>query len=171
MSFIGIIAESKNEMQIKRILDNSINTPYKQHTIIPINDKNIDNLKNIRFETILITNLDNITNKKSINALLKNLQYLVISADIDNSCLELNNNIILNIITFGFNPKSTITASSVEDELMICIQRKIFDTNKNPLEPQDIKAKIISKNMQKNVHNSIGIAGMLLIYGKKLIKF
>ena len=39
MAFIGIIAESKNEAQIKRILDNNLNSPNKEHTVVIINDK------------------------------------------------------------------------------------------------------------------------------------
>ena len=54
MSFIGVIADSKNEMQIKRTLDNSLNSVNKEHTVITINDKSVDNIKNIRFETILV---------------------------------------------------------------------------------------------------------------------
>lgn len=167
VAFIGVIAESKNEIQIKRILDNSLNSKHKQHMIIAINDKNIDNIKNIRFETILVTNLDGITNKNAINELLKNAQYLVISADIDSRGLQLNNNVKLNVITFGFNQKSTITASSVEDGLMIFIQRKIYDINGNPIEPQEIETKNLIKMMPKNAHNSMGIAGIILIYRKK----
>ena len=167
MAFIGVIAESKNEMQIKRILDNSLNSPHKQHTIIAINDKNIENIKNIRFETILITSIDNITNKQIINHLLKNSHYLILSADIDSKDLELNSNIKLNVITFGFNQKSTITASSVEDGLMICIQRKIYDVSGNLIEPQEFEWKELYKIMPKNAHNSMGIAGIMLIYKKK----
>lgn len=164
MAFIGVIAESKNEMQIKRILDNSLNSKHKEHTIIVINDKNIENIKNIRFETLLIASLDGITNKNTINEFLKNCKYLVISADIDNSAIELNNNIKLNVITFGFNQKSTITASSVEDELMICIQRKIYNINGKVIEPQELKEKNIIYNMPQNAHNSMGIVGIMLIY-------
>lgn len=171
MAFIGVIAESKNEMQIKRILDNSLNSKHKEHTIIAINDKNIDNIKNIRFETILITSLDSITSKNLINNLLKNSQYLVISADIDSSSIELNNNIRLNVITFGFNQKATITVSSAEDSLIISIQRKIYNIDGKSIEPQDIEVKSISKNMSKNAHNSMGISAIMLIYNKKQIKF
>lgn len=171
MAFIGVIAETKNEMQIKKTLDNCLNSRHKQHTIIAINDKNIENIKNIRFETILITNLDGITDKNAIYSLLKNLKYLVISSDIDTEDIELKNNIKLNVITFGFNQKSTITASSVEDGLIICIQRMILDKNRNCIEPQEIQVKINNKNMSKNTHNSMGIAGIMLIYGIKQIKF
>ena len=165
MAFIGVIAESKNQMQIKRILDNNLNSIHKEHTVIVINDKNIENIKNIRFETLLITSLEAISNKNNINVFIKNCKYLVISADIDiSNKIELNNNTKLKIITFGFNQKSTITASSVEDELMICIQRKIYNIYGKIIEPQEIKEKNISENMPQNAHNSMGIAGILLIY-------
>ena len=171
MAFIGIIAESKNEAQIKRILDNNLNSPNKEHTVVIINDKSIDNIRNIRFETILVINLDEMTEKKEIlNELFKNTKYLVINSDIDNN-LEIINNIKSNVITFGFNQKATITASSVEESLMLCLQRKIIDINKNVLEPQEIQVKILNKKMSNNTNNSMGIASILLIYGKNEIIF
>lgn len=171
MAFIGIIAESKNEAQIKRILDNNLNSPNKEHTVVIINDKSIDNIRNIRFETILIISLEEIIEKKEIiNELLKNTKYLVINSDIDNN-LEIINNIKSNVITFGFNQKATITASSVEESLMLCLQRKIIDINKNVLEPQEIQVKILNKKMSNNTNNSMGIASILLIYGKNEIIF
>ena len=172
MAFIGIIAESKNEMQIKRILDNNLNNVNKEHTVIAINDKSIDNIRNIRFETILVMTLDEITqNREIINELFKNTKYLVINSDVNYESLEIINNMKLNVITFGFNQKATITASSVEENLMICVQRKIIDINKNILEPQEISVKIISKKLLNNTHNSMGIASILLIYGEKEIFF
>ncbi len=82
--------------------------------------------------------------------------------------LELINNMKLIVITFGFNQKATITASSVEEELILCLQRKLIDVNKNVLEPQEIGVKKISQN---NTHNIMGIASILLIYSKKEIFF
>ncbi len=171
MAFIGIIAESKNEMQIKRILDNNLNSPNKEHTVIVINNKSIENIRNIRFETILVITLEELTSKEEINKLLKNTKYLVINSDMRNNELELINNMKLNVITFGFNQKSTITASSVEESLMLCLQRKIVDVNKNVLEPQEILVKEIGKKLSNNTHNVMGIASILLIYSKKEIFF
>ena len=170
MAFIGIIAERKKEMQIKKFLDNSLNSEYKQHTIIAINDKNVENIKGIRFETILIISLDEITNKKAVNDLIKNLRYLVISSDIDSRFIELNNNEKINVITFGFNQKATITASSVEEGLMMCLQRRIIDINKNYIEPQEINVKNTNIKNIKSTHNLMGISSVLLIYGKKELK-
>lgn len=77
------------------------------------------------------------------------------------------NNMKLNIITFGFNSKSTITASSVEDNFLICIQRKILSIKKEVIEPQELKFKMPEEKLSNSSHNLMGIASILLIYGKK----
>lgn len=172
MAFIGIIADSKNEIQIKRILDNKLNTPNKEHTIIVINDKNIENIRNIRFETILVITLEELKGKENnINELFENTKYLVINSDMESSNLELINNMKLNVITFGFNQKATITASSVEETFMLCIQRRLIDVHKNTLEPQEVEVKVISKKLSNSTHNVMAIASILLIYGKNEIFF
>ena len=172
MAFIGVIAESKNEMQIKKIISKNLNSENKEHTVITINSKSIDNIKNIRFETILVISLEELSKKYSmINEILKNAKYLVINSDIDENNLEFINNTKVNAITFGFNQKATITASSVEDNLMLCIQRKIIDVNRNILEPQEIEVKNNNEKLSNSSHNAMGIASILLIYGKKEIIF
>lgn len=171
MAFIGIIAESKNEMQIKRILENNLNSPNKEHTIIVINDKSIENIKTIKFETILVITLDEITNDEVINELFEKTKYLIINTDMDISNLEVINNMKLKVITFGFNQKATITASSVEENTMLCLQRSITDVNGNILEPQEIEVKTINKKLSNSTHNIMAIASILLIYGKKEIFF
>lgn len=171
MAFIGIIADSKYEMQIKRVLENRLNAQNKEHTIIAINDKSINNIKNIRFETILVMDLNKVkASIESLNELLKNAKYLVINADMESS-LEIINSKELNIITFGFNSKSTIIASSVEEIFIISVQRKIIDINKKTIEPQEIEVKIQEKKLANNSHNLMAIATILLIYGKKEIFF
>ncbi len=172
MAFIGIIADSKNEMQIKRILENNLNTPNKEHTVMVINEKNIENIRNIRFETILVVTLEELTGKENnINELFENTKYLVINADMNSGNLEVINNMKLNVITFGFNQKATITASSVEESFMLCIQRRLIDTHKNILEPQEIEVKVLNKKLSNSTHNVMGIASILLIYGKKEMFF
>lgn len=166
MAFIGIIADSKYEMQIKRVLESKLNSQNKEHTIIAINDKSIDNIKNIRFETILVMDLSKVeAASESLNELLKNVKYLAINADMESS-LEVVNNKELNIITFGFNSKATIIASSVEESFIISVQRKIVDINKKTIEPQEIEVKIKEKRLANNSHNLMGVASILLIYGK-----
>lgn len=171
MAFIGIIADNKYEGPIKRFLESRINMPNKEHTIVVINNKSIENIKNIRFETILVMDLSKVEEKRDeLKELFKNSKYLVINADMEAS-LEFTEDMKLNVITFGFNSKSTITASSVEENFIICIQRNIIDINKKMLEPQEIEVKINEKKLSNNSHNLMGIASILLIYGKKEIFF
>ena len=46
------------------------------------------------------------------------------------------------IVTYGFNGKSCITASSVgENSVLICIQRILFTLSGEPIMPQELKAE------------------------------
>ena len=171
MAFIGVISEYQDEKQLKKILNEKLNEEHKEHTIISINDKSIENIKNIRFETILVMDLKRVKTKENIlNELFENAKYIVINADMEES-LDMINNMKLNIITFGFNSKSTITASSVEEEILICLQRKIVNIEGKSLETQEIEAKVEDKKLLKNIHNLMGISSILLIYGKNEIFF
>lgn len=166
MSFIGIIVDTRDEMKIKKILSKNLNFPNKEYTIITINDKSIENVKNIRFETILIVTLEKVIDKKEfLNEIFKNCKYIAINADMENE-LNFINNMELRVITFGFNPKSTITASSVEENFLVCLQRKFININGDALEPQEIEVKLNEENLSKSSHNMLGIVSILLIYGK-----
>ena len=46
------------------------------------------------------------------------------------------------------------------------MQRKIVDINKKTIEPQEIEVKIKEKRLANNSHNLMGVASILLIYGK-----
>lgn len=171
MAFIGVIADSKHELQIKRILESKLNSPNKAYTIVVINDKSISNIKNIRFETILVMDLDFVKDEKeSLNEIIRNTKYLILNADLENNLNEIKN-IDLNIITFGFNSKATITASSVEENFIICIQRKLVSLEQKVIEPQELEVKFNRISSQINSHNIMGIASILLIYGKTEIFF
>lgn len=162
-----LLQKVKMKCGLKKILEQRL----KEHTIMAINDKNIDNIKNVRFETILVTNLSKaIQENQNLNDLFQNSKYLIVNADNEES-IKIINNMKLNIITFGFNQKSTITASSVEEPFLLCLQRKILDINKKTLEPQEIEVKITDKNLSNSSDNLIAISSILLIYGKKEIFF
>lgn len=161
MSFIGIISDGKNEEYINKVLTDKID----KANIININEKNIDNIKNVRFETILISG----DNKKILSKLdilkniISNVKYLIINADIETNMLVLDN-LDINVITFGFNNKSTITASSVKEEnVLICVQRTILNIKSKEVEPQEINTSTSGKNI--NIYTIMGIASVLIIYG------
>lgn len=164
MAFIGIISDSKSEKIIKMILDEKLD---KSNNIIIINSKSVENLKNIKFETVLIANNNNIIkeNKETLNKIITNTKYLIINADIDLE-LEFEEQVELNVITFGFNPKATITASSVEDDILLCIQRNIKDIEGNIIEQQEMKIRFFGENIGINTNNLMGISAIMLLYGK-----
>ena len=152
MFFIGIVTNQKNELFIKKKLENIM--PVS--SIIFITEKNIDNIKNIKFETILLDN-QIIKKKKEIRKIISSCKYLVLNNDmeIDDSIIE---SMDLTIITYGFNGKSTFTISSIdENKLIICLQRIIFKENNIQIEPQEYEVKI-----DENVDNYAIIGSEIL---------
>lgn len=164
MPFIGIISDSKSERIIKNILEKCFG---KEANIFIINSNSVENLKNIKFETILITENSEIlkSNKGIITKIIENAKYLIINAD-EEINLEIIPEKTLNVITFGFNSKATITASSVEEDILLCIQRKIKDIGNNVIEQQEIKMTSFQENIGINTNNLIGISSIMLLYGK-----
>lgn len=162
MSFIGVICESKNENYIKQVLTKKL----RNETIIILNKENIENLKNIKYKTIVIfSNNDKILSKKElIKNIIEKANYLIINAD-EEINLDLLQNMKVNVITYGFNSKSTITASSVGDEnIFLCIQRNMQDLNKNEIEPQEISIQKTTQKIDTNV--IMGVATILLLHGQ-----
>lgn len=161
MSFIGVICKTKNESYIEQILIKKL----KENNIIIFTKENIENLKNIKFETILIlSNNEEVLSKREIvKNIIKKAKYLVINFD-EEINLDLLENMDLNVITFGFNSKSTITASSVRDDgILLCLQRNILLANENKIEPQEISIRKVEQKLPTNI--MMGIATLLLLYG------
>lgn len=161
MSFIGVICKTKNEKYIKQILSEKL----KGKTVLIFTKENIENLKNITFETILIlSNNEQILCKREIvKNIIKKARYLVINSD-EGINLDLLENIDLNIITFGFNSKSSITVSSVRDEsILLCVQRNMKLIAGNKIEPQEISIRKVEQKLPTNI--MMGIATILLLYG------
>lgn len=157
MPFIGIISDENTENCIhKELLKN---LKLKESSVLFIKEKSIENIKNIKFETIILNR--KFKNMELLNKILQNVKYLIINSDIESN-FNLLENIRATVITYGFNTKATITASSVnEEEIMICIQRNIKNKNGQILEPQEIKVEIY-----ENVNCTMAIVSLLLIYGK-----
>ena len=65
MSFIGIIAENKDFKFIKNNILSKIKKDTTKLEIININNNSIDNIKNVRFETVAVcSRLDKFKDKK-----------------------------------------------------------------------------------------------------------
>lgn len=162
MIFIGIVTDTKSESYIKKIRNN--NDVFNKYHIIFIKEKSIENIKNIKFQTIIINREFNA--EDSLNKLIAKAEYLIINEDIDAS-ISLLNDVNSNIITYGFNSKSTITMSSVtEDSIQICVQRNIL-SKQNEIEQQEIS---LAKEAESEIYDIMLLISMLLIYNKNDIK-
>ena len=140
MSFIGIISDNKDYEFIKKELMKD--RDYYKLQLINIKEKNIENIKNVKFETMIICNdLKEIATKEVyIEKILKNTKYLIINSDINIKKDNIYNNV--QIITYGMNQKATVTASSIqEDSILICIQRNIKNIEGNIIEMQEFRMK------------------------------
>ena len=169
MPFIGIIAKESDSNFIKNeVLKNSEKTKFE---FININKRSIENIKNIRFETIVINDdlTEFIKTSKYLEDVIKNAKYFVINSDIVNN-VELLVNSGKNIITYGLNQKATITISSVNNEsILVCVQEKFSDINGKMVEEQEVNVEMAKSN-RKKVCNSMGIYAILTIYGENLKK-
>lgn len=167
MSFIGIICQPKQEGYIKQILNSNLTS----ENIIILKEDNIDNFKNITFETIAIfSNQSSIFQKNEIiSKIIEKTKYFVINSD-EEMKLEYIKNLKANIITYGFNAKSTVTASSVNEEsILICLQRVIENRVGKQIEPQEIYVPYIEHKV--NSITIMGIISILFIYGKGQINW
>ena len=162
MAFIGIITSNKNEEILKKAVIKELENCETKHNVIIINEEYIDNMKNIKFNSIIMNKENNIKENRKIvlKQILKNTKYLIINSDIYTK-LDIVYNINITVITFGYNLKATITASSVnEDKILLCIQRSIKVSDEKNIEPKEIYADIIGKD----VYNTMAANTVRLIY-------
>ena len=157
MPFIGIISDETHENCIRRNLVDKLQA--KESSVLFIKEKSIENIKNIKFETIVICR--EFKEKEELRKIIEKANYLVVNSDIENN-LKLLKNINATVITYGFNSKATITASSVaEEEVLMCVQRTIETKDKKLIEPQEISIKL-----EENASFTMAIGSVLLIYNK-----
>jgi hypothetical protein len=162
MSFIGIITEKKEEKKLEEMIKKSFKNGAKKHTIIVINENSIENLVNIKFETILLNStMEVIKNKEKLKKILSNTKYFVVNSDLCD--MELIQNLKLTVISYGYNNKATITMSSIDDEEMIlCIQRGIKNLQGDIIEPQEISIALMEEEM--NHYLKMGTSIVELLY-------
>ena len=157
MFFIGIITNQKNEIYIKK----EVSKYVLVENIIFITAKNIYNVKNVKFETIIMD--EKINNKIEIRKIISNSKYLLLNADIEID-IEILENLNLTVISYGFSNKSTFTVSSIEENnMIICLQRVIFNKNGYKIEPQEYQIKN-QQNVDK--YATIAIEVLKMIYSK-----
>ena len=156
MLFIGIITDQKSENDIKKLLLN--NNFLTENNVIFIKEKNIDNIKNVHFDTVVINKqFDKVD---ELNKILENAKNVILNivTNLDNEELNISNT---NLITYGFNSKSSITISSVtDDDVLICVQRNIYN-NYGEIELQEIK---LENNENYSIYDLIVVLTLFLMY-------
>lgn len=136
MSVVGIITNSSHIIELEKKLN-----------IIVINEKTIENVKNVKFDIVII--YQETKQNEKIKQLISTCKYLVINADIKENLklLEGIETAETTIITYGFNRKSSITIVSNEnDEIILEIQREINNLKNEKIECQEIK---LQNNLEK----------------------
>lgn len=163
MAFIGIIIESKREDELKQAIKNKLNELNEKYTVIVINEKSIENFKNVIFEIVVLdTNV--LRNNRFLKNIILNSKRLIINSDYEEN-LEVIKNLKLTVITYGMKSKSTITISSVEeDNMLMSIQRSIKTIKGDIIEPQEMK--ICQKRQQGNLYIYMILAIFSIIFDK-----
>ena len=156
MIFIGIVTDSKSEDDIEQLLLK--NNVLKENNVIFIKEKNIDNIKNVHFDTVVVNR--KFKKMDELNKILDNAKNVIINMDVNGDNDEISV-VDSNIITYGFNSKSSITISSVtDDDVLICVQRNIYN-NEGVIEVQEIK---IENNVNYTIYDLIVVLVLFLIY-------
>mgnify|MGYP004526092703 FL=1 len=168
MPFVGIVSKENDSNFIKNAI--SKNSKENNFEIININKKSIENIKNVKFDILVICeNIEKILkNSLYLEEIIKKADYIIVNSDVKEN-LSILKNVETNIVTYGFNAKATITISSIKEEkTMVCIQRKINGIN-NIIEEQDFNIEIEKNNVNK-LYNVLVIFTILAIYGEILQK-
>ena len=162
MVFICIMCYEKDFKAIKENICNN----NKDIELIFVQDSNISNLQNVKFDCFIIH--EQILNLKNICALekiLKNLKYLIINSD-KNTKLDILNSNKINVITYGLNHKCTVTASSIQDDsIMIALQREILNKYGKLYE---ISEKKIEVNKDLDIYSYMLIFIIEILYCKNV---
>lgn len=151
MSFIGVILDSKKFQAMQKFVQK--NTNKIDITLININKKSIKNVKNVKFDIIVIGEpLEKFQSEiEYIKKFCDQAKYLVINSDLEIK-ENILNNVKSNIITFGLNHKSTVTLSSITDEMvLISVQREFENMAKALIEVGEYSIETKKEN-RTNIH-------------------
>ena len=154
MPFIEIITDSKSQTQLNKVITKKM---VNDCDILFIKDKNIENTKNIKLETLVLNR--SVENDEIMSKIMKNSKNLILNLDL-NENLQYEDS--CNVISYGYSSKSDITVSSVEeDELLICVQHTIKSMFDKVIEPQEIKVNV---RADMNVYNIMIVIALSSLY-------
>ncbi len=166
MPFIGVFAKENDNNFIKNIICK--NSKMKKFEVFNINNKSLENLKNVKFDVLIIKeDISKLIEESNyIENMIEKATYIIVNSDIKGNRILVEKN--KNIITYGFNINSDITISSIkEDTIMMCVQNKIQDISDKTIEEQEIVIKVKKHNINK-LYNLMVVFTVLSIYGERL---
>ena len=166
MHFIGIFSNHLEYEMIKQNIIKIVNR--KDLELIHISSKNIENLKNIVFETIVLCHQKNINDeqKNILNKFCSNSMFIVVNADVFCNTKMISNKKI-NCISYGLNQKSTITISSIQEEkAILSIQRNINNLEQKTIEMGEVEIDV-GQYKPNQIENILAIFAIYLIYNKE----
>lgn len=154
MFLVGVFADKKTQKMLEQNREDV--------EIIPVSPETVKNMKNVTFDTIIIDK--EMEDMEKIEPFMKKSEYIVFNSDRKNTIPQIKNKQVT-FITYGFNSKSTVTASSImEEEILICLQRNVKSKSGNIIEPQEFWVKA---NQRNDVYEIMAETCMDLIYGNK----
>ena len=167
MHFIGIFSNRSEYEMIKQNIVKIVNR--KDLELIHINSKNIENMKNIVFETIVLCHQENINDeqKSILNKFCSNCMFVIINADVFCNTRVISDK-RTNCVSYGLNQKSTITISSIqEDKAILSIQRNINNLEQKTIEMGEMGIDLKKYNPNQ-IENILAIFTIYLIYDKEI---
>lgn len=137
MAIIGIITNLNNIMELENKIKKS---NISEKNIIIINEESIENIKNVKFDILIIS--EEAKGNDKLKQIINSCKYLIINTDFKENIKLIDEQIDGYVITFGFNSKATITIVSNEnEEIILEVQREIENIYKEKIECQEIKMK------------------------------
>lgn len=167
MSFIGIFSESKSIENIKAKLIE--HTEKNEFTVIEINQKSIENLKNITFDVLVIDKeLNKLEDKKEmIQQIGKKANYILVNSDVNQLGEEFEQE---KVITYGLNQKAMITISSITDsDILIFLQQNIKTKQNEWLEIEEKRLKI-TETCKLKTYEILIFTTIFLLYDKCIME-
>lgn len=126
MIFVGIACRKKDFDAIQKEIKK--NNQCKEIQCICVQNENIENLQNIKFDAFVIhEQMSFVNNTKALEKIFSTLNFLIINTD-KNKKLDILNGTRLTVITYGLNHKCTVTASSIKDDnIIVALQRDVLN--------------------------------------------
>ena len=169
MHFIGIFARNEVFQNIRKHAMKMLKKTNLE--FIHINANNIENMRNITFETIVLSNQINMSNiqKDFVNQICNHCKYVIINSDICTGAKIVSDRMI-NCITYGLNQKSTITISSIQnDKAIIYLQRNIKNIEESEIEMGEISINL-KEYEQVSIEDLLAIFSIYFIYKQEMIE-